>query len=98
MDEAIVIPLAGMLMIIVLAIGVPLVRALGRRWEREARLPRSDSEVAQRLAHIEQAIDAMSLEIERISEGQRFVTRLLSDKSPERIALPQESLQRRQGA
>ena len=97
MDEDIVIPLAGMLMIIVLAIGVPLVRALGRRWEKEAR-PRGDIEVSQRLAHIEQAIDAMSLEIERISEGQRFVTRMLADKSPERIALPQESLQRRQGA
>jgi len=97
-DEDIVIPLAGMLMIIVLAIGVPLVRALGRRWEKEARIPRGDSEVVQRLSHIEQAIDAMSLEIERISEGQRFVTRLLADKSPERVALPQESLQRRQGA
>lgn len=98
MNEDIVIPLAGMFMIIVLAIGVPLVRALGRRWEKEARLPRSDPDIAQRLAHIEQAIDAMSLEIERISEGQRFVTRVLADKSPERIALPQETLQRRSGA
>ena len=97
MDEEIVIPLAGMLMIIVLAIGVPLVRAMGRRWESEARLPRSDMESAQRLARIEQAIDAMALEVERISEGQRFVTRLLSDRVPERVALPQESGQRRQG-
>ena len=97
MDEDIVIPLAGMLMIIVLAIGVPLVRAMGRRWESEARLPRSDPESAQRLARIEQAIDAMALEVERISEGQRFVTRLLSDRVPERVALPQETGQRRQG-
>lgn len=94
MDEDIVIPLAGMFMIIVLAIGVPLVRALGRRWEHEGRMPRNDPESAQRLARIEQAIDAMSLEIERISEGQRFVTRLMSDKMPERIALPQESARR----
>jgi hypothetical protein len=93
-NEDIVIPLAGMLMIVVLAIGVPLVRAMGRRWESEARLPRGDPESTQRLARIEQAIDAMALEIERISEGQRFVTRLLSDKAPERIALPQESGQR----
>ena len=97
MDEEIVIPLAGMLMIIVLAIGVPLVRAMGRRWESEARLPRSDLESSQRLARIEQAIDAMALEVERISEGQRFVTRLLSDRVPERVALPQESSHRRQG-
>ncbi len=94
MDEAIVIPLAGMFMIIVLAIGVPLVRALGRRWETEAKVPRSDPESTHRLAHIEQAIDAMALEIERISEGQRFVTRLLSDRTPERVALPHESSNR----
>ncbi|MGQ0642705.1 MAG: hypothetical protein ACT4P6_18330 [Gemmatimonadaceae bacterium] len=93
MDEDIVVPLAGMLMIVILAIGVPLVRAMGRRWEGE-RLQRPDTESAQRLARIEQAIDAMSLEVERISEGQRFVTRLLSDKAPERVALPQESGQR----
>ena len=98
MDEGIVIPLAGMLMIIVLAIGVPLVRALGHRWEKEARIPRGDSEVSQRLANIEQAVEAIAVEVERISEGQRFVTRVLADKSPERIALPEESLQRRQGA
>lgn len=96
MDEEIVIPLAGMLMIIVLAIGVPLVRAMGRRWESEARLPRGE-ESAQRLARIEQAIDAMALEVERISEGQRFVTRLLSDRVSERVALPQETAQRRPG-
>ena len=33
----------------------------------------------ERLARIEQAIDAMAVEVERISEGQRFVTRLLAD-------------------
>jgi hypothetical protein len=92
-DEGIVIPLAGMLMIVVLVIGVPLVRAWGRRWEAE-RLHRGDVESSQRLARIEQAIDAMALEVERISEGQRFVTRLLSDKVPERVALPSETAQR----
>jgi hypothetical protein len=34
-----------------------------------------------RLARIEQAVDAIALEIERISEGQRFTTRLLSEQS-----------------
>jgi hypothetical protein len=32
-----------------------------------------------RLARIEQAVDAIALEIERISEGQRFTTKLLSE-------------------
>jgi hypothetical protein len=34
-----------------------------------------------RLARIEQAVDAIALEVERISEGQRFTTRLLSEQS-----------------
>ena len=37
--------------------------------------------------HIEQAIDAIALEVERISEGQRFTTKLLSEK-PERAGQP----------
>lgn len=34
-----------------------------------------------RLARIEQAVDAIALEVERISEGQRFMTRLLSEQT-----------------
>jgi hypothetical protein len=80
------VPVAGMMMIVTIVVGIPLVRALGKRWDKEARFPRSDPESAQRLAHIEQAIDAMAVEIERISEGQRFVTRLLSERAQERVA------------
>ena len=35
----------------------------------------------QRLARIEAAVEAMSIEVERISEGQRFTTKLLSDQT-----------------
>jgi hypothetical protein len=34
-----------------------------------------------RLARIEQAVDAIALEVERISEGQRFTTKLLSEQT-----------------
>jgi hypothetical protein len=34
-----------------------------------------------RLARIEQSVDAIALEVERISEGQRFTTKLLSENS-----------------
>ena len=52
-----------------------------RRWRRLARrqapvLPSADSERLQRLEH---GMEAMAIEIERISEGQRFVTRLMSE-------------------
>lgn len=34
-----------------------------------------------RLARIEQAVEAIALEVERISEGQRFTTKLLSENA-----------------
>ena len=43
-----------------------------------AELPR---QVDQRLERIEQAVDAIAIEVERISEGQRFTTKLLSDRA-----------------
>ena len=46
------------------------------RLEREVAPSLSES----RLARIEQAVDAIALEVERISEGQRFTTRLLSEQ------------------
>jgi len=79
MDEDIIIPIAGMLMIIVLSIGVPLVVALGKKWERQSQLPKVPNDMTDRLTRMEQAIDAMAVEIERISEGQRFTTKLLAE-------------------
>jgi hypothetical protein len=37
-------------------------------------------EVTAQLAHLSQAVDAIAVEVERISEGQRFTTRLLSEQ------------------
>jgi hypothetical protein len=39
----------------------------------------TDPELLARVARIEQIVEATSIEIERISEGQRFTTRLLSE-------------------
>jgi hypothetical protein len=44
-------------------------------------LQRRLDEVADRLNRIETAVDSTALEVERISEGQRFTTRLLSERS-----------------
>jgi hypothetical protein len=49
-----------------------------RRMPGSAEMPR---QLDQRLERIEQAVDAMAIEVERISEGQRFTTKLLSDRS-----------------
>jgi hypothetical protein len=80
MDEDIVIPIAGMLMIIVLSIGVPLVVGLTRRWQKESEHPRIKPDMSARLERIEQAVDAIAIEVERISEAQRFTTKLLTDR------------------
>jgi len=44
--------------------------------------------IEERLARIEQAIDAVAVETERISEGQRFTAKLLGERAPSRSAAP----------
>ena len=68
--------------VIVITLGYPLVRAYVRRKEREPMLTPAETEREQRLARMETAIEAMAVEIERISEGQRFVTQLMAQKQP----------------
>ena len=88
MDEDIVVPIAFFLTAIILAIGIPLVRGIVRRWDRKGDASAVPPDTAARLERIEQAIDAMSIEVERIAEGQRFVTRIMTDRPAERVALP----------
>ena len=37
------------------------------------------------MRRLEQAVDSIAIEVERISEGQRFLTRLHSDKQAEHL-------------
>jgi hypothetical protein len=72
--------------VIVLTLGVPLVRSWTRRREQEP--PKSIVAMDERLARMETAIEAMAIEVERISEGQRFVTRLLAEREQQQKSLP----------
>jgi hypothetical protein len=45
------------------------------------------NDVGPRLERIEQAVESVAVEMERVSEAQRFSARLLSERLPE--ALPQ---------
>jgi hypothetical protein len=47
--------------------------------KRGAAAPGSDAETRGRLERIEQAVDAIAVEVERISEGQRFTTKVIAD-------------------
>ena len=44
--------------------------------------PPLSGEVLMRLERMEQGIDAIAMEVERISEGQRFTTKLMSERAP----------------
>jgi len=47
--------------------------------------------VEDRLARIEQAVDAIAVEVEPISEGQRFTTKLLAERSGEPVRVAEAS-------
>lgn len=89
MDEDIVAIIGFFTTAIVIAMGVPLVRGLVRRWDRQGLQPPMPVDTSARLERIEQAIEAMSIEVERIAEGQRFVTRLMAEGSGDRAVLPE---------
>jgi hypothetical protein len=57
----------------------PLFRAFGRRLERRNDPPAEVPDMAPRLERIEQAIEAIAVEVERISEGQRYVTKSIHE-------------------
>jgi hypothetical protein len=66
-----------------------------RRWKRRAGVVRAQlgGDSAERLERLESGMDTIAIEIERISEGQRFVTKLLSESqlplgTPQRIGQP----------
>ncbi len=75
-----VIPLAAFAMVTVVSIGVPIARAWARRLERGPQRLDLPPETNARLERMEQAIDAIAVEVERISEGQRFTTKLLAER------------------
>ena len=57
-------------------------RAIFKRSARPGPPPGVFTETAQRLERLEASVDAIAVEIERVSEGQRFVTKLLSEPQP----------------
>jgi hypothetical protein len=88
-DEELVVAIAGMIMSIVIVLGLPLVIVYARKmWKRDSTPELSSHSNDHRLERIEQAIDAMAVEVERVAEGQRFVTKLLSDRANERVGIP----------
>jgi hypothetical protein len=59
-------------------VGLPLARAFARRMDRRGE-PASASQIAPRLDRIEQAVEAIAIEVERVSEGQRYTTKSIAE-------------------
>jgi hypothetical protein len=74
------ISIAFFVTIAIIIIGLPIARAIARRMDRRATPVQIPNEVSAQLNQLNQAVDAIALEVERISEGQRFTTRLLSEQ------------------
>ena len=45
-------------------------------------------EIRDGLGHLQQAVDAIAIEVERLSEGQRFTTKLLAEREGEAAQIP----------
>ncbi|MBX3133908.1 MAG: hypothetical protein KF689_11075 [Gemmatimonadaceae bacterium] len=86
MDEDILAIGGFFFTVIVLALGLPLIKVWADRKKREP--SKNELKTDARLERMEQAIDAMAVEIERISEGQRFVTKLLAEREKAPAVLP----------
>lgn len=64
-----------------IVVGLPIARAFARWLDRRGSVAPGASDTAQRLAAIENAVESVAIEVERISEGQRFTARLLSERA-----------------
>lgn len=81
MAEDVIVPVVSVVSIFVL---MPLAIALARLiWRRSSAPPRqvTNGATVQRLEQLQQAVDTIALEVERISEAQRFVTKVLAERA-----------------
>jgi len=85
--QAVDIAIGFFVMCAVMIIGWPLARAFGRRLERGGPAAAVSPVVAEQLQRIEHTVEAMAIEVERISESQRYLAKLHSAPHSEPAAL-----------
>ena len=71
------------------AYGVQRLAPLGARrlWPwRQSAIARTSPELTNRLSNLEASVDAVAIEVERIGEGQRFMTQIFTDTEAPRSA------------
>lgn len=72
-------------------IGLPIARAISRWIDRRANAPAiRTADVEPHLVRIEQAVEAMAIEVERISEAQRYLTKLQTGSHADPLLVPRQ--------
>ncbi|HMA20573.1 MAG TPA: hypothetical protein VKO87_07195 [Gemmatimonadaceae bacterium] len=84
--QAEAIAISFFVMIAAIVIGLPVMRAWARRIERGTPTATIPTEMRDQLRQLSQSVDAIAIEVERISEGQRFTTKMLADRTAEKQA------------
>jgi hypothetical protein len=74
--------------VVTIVLGFPIVRLITKWLEPKPVPPRELGAINGRLERIEAAVDAIALEVERISESQRFTARLQSEQPAQRLPGP----------
>ena len=91
--EAVLLGGLGMAMVLLIPVSIAYARRIWRRAGQPlpAQIP---AELFDRMASIERGVEAVAIEVERMGEGQRFVTQLLSEQAKRHapLALPAEQL------
>ena len=77
--------------LVIIILGFPVIRLITRWLEPKPVPPRELSAINGRLERIETAVDSIALEVERISEAQRFSARLQSEQQQPRLSAPKEA-------
>lgn len=80
----------GMTMMLLFPLSIALARRVWRRTTMER--PALPPDISDRLSNMERGIESVAIEVERLGEGQRFVSQLLaeSDRRRQMQALPVE--------
>ena len=71
--------------VVIMVLGFPVIRLITKWLEPRPVPPRELSTINGRLERIEAAVDAIAIEVERISESQRFTARLQSEQQSPRL-------------
>ena len=84
--EAVDIVMGFFTMITIIALGVPIIRLIARRMDRKPLPPATPApDTTARLERIEQAVEAVAIEVERIAESQRFSAKLMAEQQKAKL-------------